>query len=298
MAEKIVIDADPAIGYAFRDVDDALAILYVLAHPGEFEVLGITAVFGNAALRRTAAKAAEVLHVAGRDDIPVHAGASGRGELGSPTEGSEFLVEIASRYPGEITVLAIGPLTNVHTAALCDPGFYGNVKRIVIMGGALEKGLGIPYLSPLEFNFYMDHRAADGVLSAPCEKVVVTGDLCRQVLFTRRELDALWSMQSRVAVYLAYRIEPWLRLNSIAPFVPWKGGFVPWDVVAAVYLRRPELFSDVEEGGWGLREGHVLTGAIERAAERDGCPAKVPMTLDGQPLLDEFLSAIARFGKR
>jgi len=294
-AEKIVIDTDPATGYSLRDVDDGLALAYLLALPDEFEVLGISTVFGNVSLARATAKAREAVHVTGRTDVRVFPGAWSRHALGDVSSASVFLPDVVAANPGEVTVLALGPLTNIATAGLGGKAFYRDVKRIVVMGGAGEEGFGIPLLSPLEFNFFSDAAAADLVLDAPCEKVVITSDLCRQALFTRRELDSLWSMRNRVATYLAYRIRPWLKLNQVFPLLPWKGGFVPWDVVAAVYLGRPDLFSDTEEKGVMLKQGVLRTGALEPDASRDSRPTTLPTLLEPHPLLDDFLSAINRY---
>ena len=290
MPDPLIIDTDPAIGVRFRDVDDALALLYALARPDDFEVLGVTPVHGNASLRKTVPTAREILRVGRREDIPVLPGASSAHDLGKRTAASEFMAEQVRARPGEVTVLAIGPLTNVATAGMTDPDFYRNAGRLVIMGGALRAGLGIPLLSPLEFNFFKDARAAERVLAADCEKVIVTMDLCTQVVFTRRELQALELMDNPVATYLARHIEPWLRLNRAAPFLPWTGGFVPWDVIAAIYLRRPELFEE-EETCLRLRSGAVKTGALEKC--NDGSrPCRLPVLVRAPELLDEFLDAI------
>jgi len=66
---KTIVDTDPATGYRFRDVDDGLAILYLLARPEEFDVLGLTAVHGNASQRKTFEKAGEIVDVAGRPEV-------------------------------------------------------------------------------------------------------------------------------------------------------------------------------------------------------------------------------------
>lgn len=282
MSSTLIIDSDPAIGLRFRDVDDALAILYALAPESGLDLAAVTAVFGNAPLDKALGKAREVVRSVGRSDLPVLAGAADARSLGEPTEASEFLVESVRARPGAVTVLAIGPLTNVATAGMTDPSFYKDLEALVVMGGALEKGLGLPFVSPIEFNFLKDARAAELVLAAPCEKVVVTGDLCMQVVFGRMELEALYAKDGAAARYLAPRIEPWLRLNAVAPFLPWKGGFVPWDPIAAVYLTRPELF-ECETTGLRMRPGRVTTGAIER------CESPYPCTLPVRVQADEFL---------
>lgn len=295
-AKMVVIDTDPATGYAFKDVDDGLAILYLLARKSEFDVLGLTVVHGNASQERARAKAHEIVGLVDRAEVPVLRGAKNRREPGRETPASVFLNEAVRSRPGEVTVLALGPLTNVATAGLRDPEFYSRVARIVTMGGVFADGLGIPLLPPIEFNFFKDPEAAEAVLAAPCEKVLITADLCRQAVFTRRDLDSLWGMSSRAATYLAYRIEPWLKLNQVAPFLGWRGGFVPWDVVAAVYLRRPDLFGEVEMRALGLKKGRLATGALEERAGGD-FPVTIPMRLEPDPLLDEFLEAISLFGR-
>jgi purine nucleosidase len=286
----VIIDTDPAIGIPLHDVDDALAILYMLAMPAEFKVVGLTTVFGNTSLANTTAKAREVLQVAGRSRIPVRPGARRRADLGKETGASRFIASFAREHPGKLTVLAIGPLTNVATAGILDKGFYENVGRIVVMGGALESGYGLPLISPMELNFLKDTRAAAGVLSAPCEKVVVTAELCRQVVFSRREIDALASIPGAAARYLVRSIEPWYRVNRIAP-VPWKGGFVPWDVVAAAHLCRPELFEE-RETCLRLRKGLFRTGGIE-PCDDGSTMCRLPVTVEAAALLDGFCDRIA-----
>ncbi|MHB8894517.1 MAG: nucleoside hydrolase [Candidatus Geothermincolia bacterium] len=286
---RVIIDTDPAIGIPFRDVDDALAILYLLSLPEEFEVAGITPVAGNAPLRKAEPIAREVLRAANREDVPVLAGASGRRELGKPTPASQFLSQVASEHPGEVTVLAIGPLTNVATAGIRDPDFYGNLARLVVMGGALEAGYGLPLVSPLEFNFWKDTEAACAVLAADCEKVILTMDLCIQVVFGRRELDAVYSMSSPAARYLSRHLGHWYRVNHLAPS-PWKGGFVPWDMIAAVYMRRPELFEE-SETCLRLRKGRWKTGGLE-SCEDGSRPCRLPLRVSAPELLDEFLDTI------
>jgi purine nucleosidase len=291
--EAVIIDTDPAIGIPLHDVDDALAIACMLAMPRDFEVVAVTSVFGNSSLANTTAKAREVLQVAGHGDVPVRPGARRAKDLGTETDASRAMSSYARAHPGKLTVLAIGPLTNVATAGLQE-AFYEDVGRIVIMGGALEAGYGLPVVSPFELNFFKDTEAAAAVLAAPCEKVVLTGDVCRQVVFSRREIDALHLMPGATARYLARHIEPWYRVNRLAP-VPWKEGFVPWDVVAAVYLNRPELFEE-RETCLRLRRGRFKTGGIE-PCDDGSRPCRLPVRVAAHALLDEFLERMASLSR-
>jgi len=153
--KKIIIDTDPGI-------DDAMAIFVALNSP-EVDVIGLTTIFGNVYTTLATRNALHLLEVAGRTDIPVAEGTHktflndtklriadfvhGKDGLGNqnfpppkgkPIEksGPEFLVEQAKLCPGEITVVALGPLTNLALAVQLDPEFSKNVGQIVLLGGA------------------------------------------------------------------------------------------------------------------------------------------------------------------
>ncbi len=291
---KIIVDTDPAIGYRFRDVDDALALLYLLSLPEEFDVIGITAVFGNAPLSKTYPKALEVVETAGRKGLPVLPGADGRHSLGHPADASRFLASAVRSDPGEVTVLAIGPLTNVGTAGICDPEFYANLRELVVVGGTLSEGMGFPLTSSFEFNFFKDPGATGLVLQARCDRVLITADLCKQAIFTDRELKKLEGMSGPVAGYLAAHIPSWLALNEKV-LMRGAGGFVPWDVVAAVFLRRPDLFGGFEEAPLALRHGFFRGGGLKRRPG-DVTAAKLPTLLDGKGMMSDFIEVIAATG--
>lgn len=187
----VVFDTD----FAVPPMDDGMALLLALQSP-EIEIVGITTVAGNFSLERANADVLRVLEIAGRPDIPVHAGADMplvheksdyavriHGEWWSddpppPPPGGfatkaleatgavEFLVDTVRARPGEITILAIGPLTNIAVALRQDPRFARQVKQVVIMGGAvaaLPDGHGNATPNA-EFNFWVDPEAARAVL--------------------------------------------------------------------------------------------------------------------------------------
>ncbi len=285
MAERLIIDTDPATGYAFRDVDDGLAILYLLGCPA-FRVEAIATVYGNVSLKRATPKAFEVLRVAGIEGISVAGGASGPGDE-SDTAASKALKEAALSRPGTLSVLAIGPLTNIARAGR-DPAFFPSLKRLVVMGGALERP-GRPRAR--EFNFMRDQRAASLVMEAPCDKTVITFDLCKQVVFKPRDLAELKTIGSAQSDYIAKHAGPWLLFNRLLPFVSWKGGFVPWDVIAAVYMVRPDLFLDEYSGPVTVPRRRVPSGAISFGG--DGPRVTVPRRIaDPSAVIEEFLNGI------
>ena len=201
MTRKIIIDTDPG-------QDDAVAILLALASP-ELEVLGITAVAGNVPLALTARNARIVCELAGRGDVPVHAGCDrpmardlvtaehvhGKtgldgADLPDPTmplaEGHavDFIVETLRREaPGTVTLCPLGPLTNVATALARAPDIAGRIERIVLMGGAyFEVGNVTP---AAEFNIYVDPEAARAVFASGVPITVLPLDATHKALTTR-----------------------------------------------------------------------------------------------------------------
>lgn len=188
---KIVIDTDPGI-------DDAIAILLALSAKEELDVLALTTVSGNADIEKVTRNACKILAIAGREDIPVYKGEDrpiareridvddyhgddGLGNIGlaDPAKKEEqesavdYLVRIAGEEKGELTLVPIGPLTNIAKAIQKDPEFVNNVKEVVIMGGAEHSGGNMsPYA---EFNFWADPEAAKQVFAAGFQKVTMVG---------------------------------------------------------------------------------------------------------------------------
>lgn len=229
---KVIIDTDPAIGIPFKDVDDALAILLLLSLE-DVEVLGLTVNFGNVGMAKAYEKAKEVLHVAGREDIPVFRGAKNKKDFGKETQATEFISTMLKKYPHEITLLAIAPLTNIATVIQREPDALSLAKEIVIMGGAVKK---FPFA---EFNFFKDGNAAKTVLTYPAKKILFPVDICMQATFSWRDYATLRAIRNPVSDYLCENIFSWLMLNM--PYTAGRG-FYPWDTVAAAYIADGNLF--------------------------------------------------------
>ncbi len=176
---KFLIDTDTAS-------DDAVAMCMALRHP-DVDVLGFTVVAGNVPLDQAVQNALYTVELCG-DDTPVYAGAAqpmlrdlgtaqdvhgqdGFGDIGldlygrTPADGwgPHVIVDTIRAHPGEVTLVALGPLTNLATALLWAPDIAGLVERVVIMGGTGEHGPG--NISPTaEFNFWVDPEAVRVVL--------------------------------------------------------------------------------------------------------------------------------------
>ena len=178
--QRLVIDTDPG-------VDDALALLMAYAHP-EARVEAVLVVAGNALLGRTVANACTVLDQIGADtpvyagcdrpllltraeDAPVH-GDDGLGDIGfppslrtlEPEHAAPALVRMASAAPGELTLVCLGPLTNLAVALALDPMLPLKLDRLVIMGGAVNGKGNTPHFCA-EYNIFADPEAAHVVFS-------------------------------------------------------------------------------------------------------------------------------------
>jgi inosine-uridine nucleoside N-ribohydrolase len=201
----ILLDCDP--GH-----DDAIALLLALASP-ELELLGVTTVAGNQTLEKTTANALRVLELAGRGDVPVAAGADrplarelfiaayvhGESGLdgpelpeprGAPIEqhAVDFLAERILGSPRQVTLVPVGPLTNVALLLSRYPEAAQNVERIVIMGGAIAEGNVTP---AAEFNIYVDPEAAWRVFHSGLPVTMIGLDVTHRALMMPTHVERL-----------------------------------------------------------------------------------------------------------
>lgn len=198
--KKVIIDCDPGI-------DDSLALMLALASE-ELEILGITVVSGNVELHQATENAFQTLKLMGREDVPVYKGESvplvreyrdatdthgmdGLGETFYPKTGltakeehaSDFILDTIRKYPGEVTLVALGPLTNIAKAIRKDKATMSQVKEFIFMGGSAEfHGNCSPVA---EYNFWVDPEAADEVLRSGFAKGTMVGlDVTHQIVLT------------------------------------------------------------------------------------------------------------------
>ncbi|MBA2272627.1 MAG: nucleoside hydrolase [Actinobacteria bacterium] len=212
MAQKIILDCDP--GH-----DDALALLLAHAHPA-VELLAVTTVAGNQTLDKTTLNARRVMSVAGIKEVPVAAGAARplmRDQLTAPEvhgqsglEGWPFdepevgldprhavdLIAETVAACDEVTLVPVGPLTNIALALHRHPGVMAKVKDIVLMGGSSGLGNTTP---AAEFNIHADPEAAHIVFSSGLPVTMVPLDLTHQAMVTPQILEQVRAVGNRVA---------------------------------------------------------------------------------------------------
>ena len=126
MPQLVVFDCDNTMGLPRNEIDDGLTLLYLLGRP-DVRLLGVTTTFGNGPIEQVQDQTAWLLDSLGIRDLPVERGAGRRGE--TDTAAARFLAETAAAHPGEVTVLATGPLGNLRAAAERDPHFFSNLKQ-------------------------------------------------------------------------------------------------------------------------------------------------------------------------
>jgi len=244
MAEKIIIDTDPAIGVPLRDVDDGLALGLALKSP-ELEVLGITVTYGNTSLDRALRSARRVLAAAGREDVPILTGAPSAASLGKETEASRFLVETLAGDPGGVSLLTLGPLTNAATAEMLAPGTLRKAKRTVAMGGAVfGRGIMPPFFRA-EFNFWKDPRASSVFVRSAGTLTIVPCELTMRVSFRWKYMKLLRDSGARLARFIYENSLSWYAASSAGLL---RDGFPPHDPLAAGWMLRPDLFKTRETG--------------------------------------------------
>jgi inosine-uridine nucleoside N-ribohydrolase len=210
---RIILDTDPG-------VDDAIAIFLALRSP-ELRVEAITPVSGNVPLSLTLPNALRLVEIAGRTDVPVAAGAAtplvrrlvtaayvhgdnglGGAEFPEPKlkPVAESAVDVIGRIvrssPGEITIVGVGPLTNLATALKSDPELAPQIKEIVVMGGSLSGGNITP---SAEFNFYVDPEAARIVFDSGVPITMVGLNVTEKVLLGDPQIQVLEAAQNPVS---------------------------------------------------------------------------------------------------
>ena len=216
--KRILIDTDPGI-------DDSLAILLALASP-EITLEGLTVVHGNCSAEQGTRNALSVLELAKAENIPVVKGCDlplvqpsllapethgnsglGYAKLPDPTSkpivqrGSDLLIEKIMASPGEIILVAIGPLTNIALAIRQEPRIVQAVNELIIMGGAIRHEGNTTPLA--EFNTYVDPHAAHIVYHSGMPITLTPLDVTYQCILLAKDVARLQKIKSSIPDFIA-----------------------------------------------------------------------------------------------
>lgn len=315
--ERIILDTDLSMGAPGSDVDDGFALALAHADP-DIALELITTVNGNADVDSATILSAELVKRLGITDVPIVRGAAAAfthpevrrtpaahvaalAEQLPPPAPGYAAVEIARHVllnPGEITVVAIGPLTNVAAALLLEPAVASAVKEFVIMGGiffAPMPNWGIPG----EFNVWVDPEAAAAVLRSGAPQRWVGLDVTLQVRLTRDHARKMLSSSTPFAPFAGEATLAWIdHLHEQNPDDPAEADSCAMhDPLAVAVLTRPDLVEFVEAAvsigtGGGENRG-VMTVDQEKSTDRLPANCRVARSVDADGFIDHFLGHLA-----
>lgn len=255
MRHQLIIDCDPG-------VDDATGLLLALASD-DIDLVAITTVGGNVSAARTARNARMLRQIAGRPDVPVHAGAerplvrepAGAGDfhgeeglgdldpfepdlpLAGGTAAEAIVQQVMARPQGTVSLAVMGPMTNLALALRAEPRLASHLKQVVVMGGARAEGGNIT--ASAEFNIWADPDAAAEVLACDVHVVVMGLDATHQVRATEARIAAIEALGTPSAqasartLRFSQRVERQIVGGEASPL---------HDPCTVAWLLRPELF--------------------------------------------------------
>ncbi len=213
---KVILDTDIA-----DDIDDAWALGFLISYQG-FEPLGVTITHGNTPER--AKVACKLLHLTNHDDIPVFVGRKTNDNV-SPQfswaedftakrparkSAADFIVETVRRYPGQVTLIAVGPLQNIADALRKEPDLARYVKRVVLMSGCVYGASFSPDKPVREWNVYQSTRDAQLVYSAGLPLTIVPLDATTHVQLSDEERKRVADHHSPLTYALECLYRLWL----------------------------------------------------------------------------------------
>jgi inosine-uridine nucleoside N-ribohydrolase len=319
--QRVIIDTDPGI-------DDAFAILLALNSP-ELKVEALTVVPGNVDGRQGLENALKIASLAGRCDVPIAGGAQhplnqklitaqfwhGRNgladvELPAPKckadarFGPDLIIDLVHKYPHEITLIPVGPLTNIALAVSKDPSIVPLVKNIVIMGGSITGG---NVNGAAEANIYNDPEAASIVFNAGWMVTMIGSDVGERTLLTRTQLAQLQSLHGPQSDFVGKLADFYVTRSEKSGYQ----GAAMYDPLAVATVIDPTLVTlknmhvDVETKGeftrgetvanrMGSNENNVLHGEhyeIEGVIELKP-NARVCLASDAERFVNLFVSRI------
>ncbi len=307
---SVILDVDTGI-------DDMVALLIAATAP-ELNLRGVTCVAGNVEIHHVARNTGKILRMVGRGDVPVSIGAArplhrrlrtapdthgptGTGyveltgedpELGATdytaVPAPRYIAAHIERHPGELTVVALGPLTNLASAALNGVDLGAGLRELVWMGGALEERGNTTETG--EWNACVDPEAAEVVLAAGAISRLFPLDATQDVIFTLEDLDGLPGTPLSAIVRDAVRF--YVAFHRQADGID--GCYLHDPVTLIGSLLRPDLVTDAVEERLACDTGNDprLAGSLYRSRDETRRPVNVATALDAEGMHRELLERL------
>lgn len=297
--KKVIYDCDNTMGLDNRDIDDGLALVYLVENK-DVELLGVCTTYANDSLEYVHKQTLELVEDLGID-LNVYKG-RGKFEMNDYTgfgykrfeddgnfesnEAAKFIVEMANKYPNEIDLLATGSMQNIYDAYMIDNEIGEKLNSVVLMGG-ITGDLYFGDKIMKELNFSVCPKGAEVAIKKYKNVSILTGNRCMDVEFGTNELDKVKALGNNIKnEFIINKIEKWMRefkekynYDSI----------VLWDVIAAIYLMNPDMFRDdfmsVVSTEEDLFEGRLVEGI---SAAR----INIPVVLDDKKINDEMIKVV------
>lgn len=297
--KKVIYDCDNTMGLDNRDIDDGLALVYLVENK-DVELLGVCTTYANDSLEYVHKQTLELVEDLGIN-LNVYKG-RGKFEMNDYTgfgykrfeddgnfesnEAAKFIVEMVNKYPNEIDLLATGSMQNLYDAYVIDNEIGEKLNSVVLMGG-ITGDLYFGDKIMKELNFSVCPKGAEVAIKKYKNVSILTGNRCMDVEFGTNELDKVKALGNNIKnEFIIQKIEKWMRefkekynYDSI----------VLWDVIAAIYLMNPDMFRDdfmsVVSTEEDLFEGRLVEG--ESAAR-----INIPVVLDDKKVNDEMIKVV------
>ena len=297
--KKVIYDCDNTMGLDNRDIDDGLALVYLVENK-DVELLGVCTTYANDSLEYVHKQTLELVEDLGIN-LNVYKG-RGKFEMNDYTgfgykrfeddgnfesnEAAKFIVEMANKYPNKIDLLATGSMQNLYDAYMIDNEIGEKLNSVVLMGG-ITGDLYFGDKIMKELNFSVCPKGAEIAIKKYKNVSILTGNRCMDVEFGTNELDKVKALGNNIKnEFIINKIEKWMRefkekynYDSI----------VLWDVIAAIYLMNPDMFRDdfmsIVSTEKDLFEGRLVEGI---SAAR----INIPVVLDDKKINDEMIKVV------
>jgi purine nucleosidase len=311
-ARPVLLDVDTGI-------DDMVALLIAATAP-ELDLRGVTCVAGNVEIHHVARNTGKILRMVGRGDVPVSIGAArplnrrlrtapdthgptGTGyveltgedpELGATdytaVPAARYIAAHIEKHPGELTMVALGPLTNLASAVLNGVDLAGGLREAIWMGGAIEERGNTTETG--EWNACVDPEAAEACLAANAISRLFPLDATQDVLFTLDDLDAL--PDGPLAALVRDAVRYYVAFHRSSDGID--GCYLHDPVTLIGSLLRPDLVTETISQALACDTGNdqFVAGSLYRVEDGTRSPIEIAMAIDPEPMRAELLARLAR----